>query len=165
LQARQIIVMGVSGCGKTTVGALAAQLLGWRFIDADDHHPQVNIDKMRAGTPLTDGDRAPWLATLNALLTAHAGKGEDIVMACSALKQRYRDRLCDGLPALQWFYLHGDVETLAARLAVRNHGYMPASLLTSQLEALEEPANATRLDVSAPANELARRIASLHRAL
>jgi gluconokinase len=155
--AGQLIVMGVSGCGKTTVGALAAQALGWPFIDADDHHPQANIDKMRAGVALTDADRAPWLATLHALLQAHATRGEGLVMACSALKQRYRDQLGAGLPALRWVYLHGNREVIAERLAVRNHGYMPASLLDSQLDALEEPGTsaALRLDVALPAPELA----------
>jgi gluconokinase len=158
--AGQLIVMGVSGCGKTTVGALAAQALGWQFIDADDHHPQANVDKMRAGVALTDADRAPWLATLHAQLQTHAARNEGLVMACSALKQRYRDYLSTGLPALRWVYLHGDREAIAQRLAVRNHGYMPASLLESQFDALEEPdaSVALRLDVAPPAQQLAAQV-------
>jgi gluconokinase len=139
-----VVVMGVSGAGKTTIGAALARELGWRFIDADDHHPPQNVAKMAAGTPLTDEDRAPWLHELNALLR----KEERVVLACSALKERYRKRLTQGLGEVQIVYLQGEPELIRSRLAGRQHRYMPAALLESQFQALEPPADAITVDVS-----------------
>jgi gluconokinase len=145
-----VVVMGVSGCGKTAVGNRLAQRLGARFIDADDLHPAANVEKMRAGTPLDDADRAQWLALLNARLREALAAGEPVVLACSALKQRYRDTLAAGVPGLRFVHLAGSRELIAARLAARQHRYMPASLLDSQFAALEVPVDAIVIDVALP---------------
>ena len=134
-----ILVMGVSGCGKTSVGSELASALGYRFVDADDYHPRANVEKMRAGHPLDDHDREPWLSRLNALLRHSAARQQPVVLACSALRERYRERLAHRLPALTVVHLRGSPETIAKRLAERNHRYMPASLLRSQFDALEPP--------------------------
>jgi gluconokinase len=136
--------MGVSGVGKTTIGEALARELGWPFIDADDFHPPQNVAKMAAGVPLEDEDRWPWLDVLNEKLREH----EDAVLACSALKHSYRDRLTRGIKRWRLIYLHGSFELIAARLAARRHRYMPAALLRSQFEALEPPAQAIAVDVA-----------------
>jgi gluconokinase len=138
-------LMGVSGSGKTTIGQALAGTLGWRFIDADDYHPPANVAKMAAGRPLDDEDRWPWLDRLNSLLREE----ERAVVACSALKERYRQRLARGVEDLRWVYLKGDRDLIASRIAERRHRYMPASLLESQFAALEPPAHAIVVDVSA----------------
>ncbi|HEX6317643.1 MAG TPA: gluconokinase [Burkholderiales bacterium] len=140
-----VVVMGVSGAGKSTIGAALACELGWHFIDADDHHPPANVAKMAAGEPMTDADRGPWLDALNSILKEQ----ENAVLACSALKQSYRDRLTAGIVDFQFIYLKGDAELIGARLARRRHRYMPASLLRSQFDALEPPEKAIAVDVSA----------------
>ena len=140
------VLMGVSGSGKTTIGRLVAERLGWRFIDADDHHPSANVAKMAAGIPLEDEDRWPWLDALNRLLRAE----RDAVVACSALKESYRRRLLQGIDQTCIVYLEGSRSLIAARVAGRKHRYMPASLLDSQFATLEPPAHALRVDVSAP---------------
>jgi gluconokinase len=145
-----VVVMGVSGCGKTAVGSLLAQRLGARFIDADDLHPPANVEKMRAGIPLDDADRAPWLRLLNARLREVTAAGEPVVLACSALKQRYRDTLASGVPGLRFVHLSGSRELIAARLAARQHRYMPTTLLDSQFATLEPPAEAIVVDVALP---------------
>jgi len=145
-----VVVMGVSGCGKTAVGSLLAQRLGARFIDADDLHPPANVEKMRAGIPLDDADRAPWLRLLNARLREVTAAGEPVVLACSALKQRYRDTLAAGVPWLRFVHLAGSRELIAARLAARQHRYMPTTLLDSQFATLEPPAEAVVVDVALP---------------
>jgi gluconokinase len=161
--ARAIVVMGVSGCGKTSVGVLLARQLGWRFIDADDHHPPANVQKMRGGTPLTDEDRAPWLAALNAMLR-QSGSGPT-VLACSALRQRYRDTLAEGVAGIVFVHLAGSMDLIGGRIAARKHEYMPASLLASQFHALEPPADSVRIDVrhapQAIAHAIAERIGQL----
>jgi gluconokinase len=141
-----VVLMGVSGVGKTTIGSALAQRLGWRFIDADDFHPAANVAKMAAGIALEDAERWPWLDKLNAVLRdeAHA------VLACSALKDAYRRRLTAGLAGCRLVYLRGSFELIHARLAERRHRYMPASLLESQFATLEPPAGAIEIDVAAP---------------
>lgn len=139
-----VVLMGVSGAGKTTIGRLLAGRLGWRFIDADDHHPPENVAKMAAGVALQDSDRWPWLDKLNRLLRAE----KDAVVACSALKESYRQRLLAGIHDARIVFLHGSKELIAARIAERKHRYMPASLLDSQFATLEPPAAAIRIDVS-----------------
>ena len=157
-----VVVMGVSGCGKTAVGRRLAQALGARFVDADDLHPPENVRKMRAGIALDDADRAPWLALLNSRLREATVAGEPVVMACSALRQRYRDALAAGVPGLRFVHLAGSPDLIAARLAARQHRFMPASLLASQFAALEPPADAVVVDVAAPLDEV---VADVQRAL
>jgi len=130
---RAVVVMGVSGTGKTTIGRALADALGVPFVEGDDLHPEANKRKMAAGIPLTDDDRAPWLDLVAAELDAPA------VVACSALKRRYRDRLRQAAPDLALVYLHGAPELLAARMEGREGHFMPTSLLRSQLETLEVP--------------------------
>jgi len=144
--------MGVSGCGKTTVGRALAQALGWPFLDADDFHPRANVEKMRAGTPLTDDDRWPWLDRLTEEMTAIAARGGSAVLGCSALKQAYRDRLARA-GDVRIVHLKGDRATIDARLAGRAGHFMPPALLTSQFAALEEPANAVVVDIRLSAQE------------
>jgi gluconokinase len=138
-----VVVMGVTGSGKTTIGRLLAQRLGCDFLDGDDFHPPQNVSKMRAGTPLTDEDRAPWLTLLNARLKAH----HDVVLACSALKDSYRRVLASGIVDFHLVHLKGSIELIRQRLAARRHRYMPASLLESQFATLESPADAICVDI------------------
>jgi cystathionine beta-lyase len=141
-----IVVMGVSGSGKTTIGEALASALGWRFIEGDDFHPPANVEKMRAGHPLTDADRAPWLARLVEVMQAILARGESAVMACSALREAYRAKLAEA-GDVRFVYLAGDFATIAARIAARHHKYMPASLLESQFATLEEPDDAVVVDI------------------
>ncbi len=150
--------MGVTGCGKTTVGALLAQDCGWAFYDADDFHPAENVAKMKSGTPLDDEDRWPWLDRLNALLLDSERQGKSLVLACSALKQAYRDRLARGCASARFVLLDGDPELMRARLAARRGHYMNPALLDSQFAILEPPPDALRLDVSGSPERLVQRI-------
>jgi gluconokinase len=151
-----LVIMGVTGAGKSTVGTLIAERLGLSFRDADDFHPASNIAKMSAGTPLTDADRWPWLDAIGAHLAAHRGTG--CIVTCSALKRAYRDRLRVAAPDLRFIHLHGDVALVASRQAARQGHFMPASLVASQFATLEPPAPEERiiaLDVAAPPAALA----------
>ena len=139
--------MGVTGCGKTTVGEMLAKECGWEFYDADDFHPEENVAKMQRGEPLTDEDRWPWLDRLNALLRDRERLGGNLVLACSALKQRYRERLARDC-ALRFVFLDCDRETIRARLAERRGHYMNPKLLDSQFATLERPGDALRLDAA-----------------
>lgn len=132
---RVVVVMGVSGSGKSTVGRALAERLGVAFADADDFHPPANVAKMRAGEPLDDADRAPWLDAVAGWIADRGDRGG--VMSCSALKHRYRDRLRRADPGLFFVHLDGSAELIASRLAVRRGHFMPATLLASQLRALE----------------------------
>lgn len=155
-----VVVMGVSGSGKTTIGTALATRLGWSFVEGDDWHPPQNVAKMSAGTPLTDEDRWPWLDRLNAELRARDARGESVVVTCSALKQSYRDRLTLGLARWELVFLHGSFELLSSRIAERKHRFMPASLLQSQFAALERPAKAIAVDVAEPAERSVERISA-----
>ena len=139
-----LLVMGVSGSGKNTVGEPLAQRLGWKFMDGDDYHPPENVKKMAAGIALQDGDRWPWLDRLNAILRQE----KDAVVACSALKEAYRRRLLAGLFPYTIVHLRGSFELIRSRVEARKHRYMPASLLQSQFDTLEAPENAIAVDVS-----------------
>lgn len=140
-----VLVMGVAGVGKTTIGEALARALGWRFIDADDYHPPQNVAKMAAGIPLEDADRWPWLDRLNELLRTE----NNAVLACSALKEAYRQRLLQGLDRYEIVYLHGTMDLIRSRALKRHHRFMPAALLESQFAALEPPADAIAIDVAA----------------
>ncbi|HEV8096326.1 MAG TPA: gluconokinase [Burkholderiales bacterium] len=153
-----VVVMGVSGSGKTTIGTALADRLGWAFVEGDDWHPPQNVAKMSAGTPLTDEDRWPWLDRLNAELRARDARGESVVVTCSALKQSYRDRLTRGLARWELVFLHGSFELLSQRIAERKHRFMPAALLQSQFDALEPPAKAIAVDVAQPQEQSVERI-------
>jgi gluconokinase len=158
-----VVVMGVAGAGKTTVGQLLAAALEAEFIDADDHHPPDNVAKMRAGTPLTDADRQPWLACLNALLREREAAGRSAVLACSALKAIYREALLEELPAARVVHLRGAKPLIASRLAGRRGHYMNPGLLESQFAALEEPADAIVVDIGGtPEAIVAAVLAHLH---
>ena len=149
--------MGVSGSGKSTVGAALAAALGWPLVEADDLHPPENVAKMAAGIPLDDDDRAPWLDRIVAEVRRVTADGTSVVVACSALKQRYRDRLAQA-GDVRFVHLRGDRETIAARLASRQHRYMPATLLGSQFDALEPPTDAIDVDVRASVDAQVRTI-------
>lgn len=155
-----VVLMGVSGSGKTTVGRALAQRLGCPFYDADDFHPSANVAKMAAGTPLNDDDRRPWLARLQQLLAAHLAAGETAVLACSALKQSYREQLRAGNAALRFIYLHGDMNTIRRRLQARENHYMAAEMLPGQFDTLEEPspAEAHWISIDGDVDEIVDRI-------
>ena len=153
-----MLVMGVAGAGKTTIGAALARTLCCRFIDADDYRPPQNVAKMKAGNPRDDADRRPWLKRLNRELRASDLVSENAVIACSALKQDYRERLAQGIHDLRTVYLHGNPDLIRARMATRTHRYMPATLLDSQLAVLEPPDEAISIDIAATADECVARI-------
>jgi len=139
-----VVLMGVSGSGKTTIGQRLAQGLGWRFIEGDEYHPPDNVKKMAAGIPLEDADRWPWLDALNRRI-----RGErNAIVTCSALKESYRQRLLAGIADARVVYLHAPKALIAKRVASRKHKFMPASLLESQFATLEPPTDAIDIDVS-----------------
>jgi gluconokinase len=159
-----VLLAGVSGCGKSTVGGLLAGLLDCPFVDGDALHPAANIAKMRAGVPLTDEDRWPWLAAVAAVMDDDIAAGRSAVIACSALKRSYRDLLLTGRPAARLVFLDVPRDLLAARLTARHGHFFRADLLDSQLAALEKPEPAQRiLVVSAvgPPEQVAQQIAGL----
>lgn len=145
--------MGVSGAGKTLIGQEIARRLQIKFIDGDDLHPRANVIKMRQGQPLTDNDRAPWLTRINDAVFSIAQKKECAIIACSALKKAYRDRIRTGNPNVRFLFLHGSFEVIFARLAQRTGHFMPAEMLKSQFATLEMPnesePDVTWIDISA----------------
>jgi gluconokinase len=152
-----IVLMGVAGSGKTTIGRGLAEELGWQFHDADDFHPRANVEKMARGLPLDDDDRLPWLETLRDLITNCLERDENAVLACSALKESYREYLlCD--ERVELFYLKGDYELIEERLKRRTEHFMKPAMLDSQFAALEEPAHARALDISASPDEIIQTI-------
>jgi gluconokinase len=158
------VVMGVSGCGKSTVARFLADRVGGEFRDADDFHPPANKAKMAAGIPLTDDDRWGWLDTLNAELRTLTTSGRDVFLACSALRQVYRDRLSSSLPFLRFIYLQGSKECIRQRIESREGHFMPAALLDSQFATLEEPTDAIVVSVEMPLPEMIVQLETLVRA-
>lgn len=149
-----LILAGVSGSGKTTVGALVAGRLHWRFADADTFHPAANVAKMHAGLPLTDADRWPWLQAITAWMDERTAHGESAVVTCSALKRSYRAVLLDGRPDARMVFLTVSQEEVARRLAVRHGHFFPAKLATSQFDTLEPPQPDERAVSGLPAHDL-----------
>jgi len=154
-----IVIMGVAGSGKTAVAEALATALDWPWYDADHYHPPANIEKMSKGAPLTDDDREAWLEALATVLREHAANRESAVLACSALKQRYRDRLHVD-PAVRFVYLHGDYDLIMARLMERPGHFMKPEMLASQFAALEPPQDAVVIDIRAPLVEIVAEIRS-----
>lgn len=158
METRFFIVMGVSGCGKSSVGKSLARSLGWDFYDADDFHPPENVAKMANGIPLDDSDRAPWLASLNELISSSLKADHPGVLACSALKERYRQQLMNGNDGVQIVYLKGSYDTIWSRMQERTDHYMKPQMLKSQFDALEEPTNALTIDISMPLDDIVQKI-------
>jgi gluconokinase len=156
-----VVLMGVSGAGKTTVGQALARQLQWRFADADDFHSAANVAKMHAGIPLTDADRAPWLAALHQAIVSWLAAHENVVLACSALKETYRAQIVVS-PEVKLIYLRVSPEVVAVRLAHRQHHYMNPALIDSQFATLEEPADAVAVDASLTTKEV---VLNIRRAL
>ncbi len=152
-----LILMGVSGAGKTTIGRVLAQELHWQFAEGDDFHSAANIAKMHAGIPLTDEDRAPWLQSLRHAITEWLASRENVVLACSALKASYREIL-QVSPEVKFVYLRGSFELIAQRLASRHGHYMNPHLLRSQFDTLEEPKDTVTIDVGPPVPQIVREI-------
>ena len=150
-----VVIMGVSGSGKSTVGRILAERLGWEFRDGDDFHPATNVAKMRLGQALTDADRQPWLASVAQFMREQRVAGRSVVVACSALKEMHRVWLLKGEPWVRFFHLSGAKELIAERLKKRTDHFMPVTLLDSQFETLELPPDVTRLDIACTPDELA----------
>ena len=152
-----VVVMGVAGSGKTTIGTLLAEALGCPFLEGDALHPPANIEKMSHGIPLTDADRAPWLAAIRDRIVAAQERGQCLVVACSALKQQYRNFLAQGTN-ITWVYLRGSQELITSRIQHRREHYMKPGMLPSQFADLEEPADALVVDISAPPEVILQRL-------
>jgi gluconokinase len=158
MKTRFFIVMGVSGCGKTSIGKALAKHFGWGFYDADDFHPPENISKMANGIPLTDSDRAPWLTSLHNLISSSLKQNKSGVLACSALKELYRQQLIDDNDDVQLIYLKGSYDLIWSRMIARKEHYMQPHMLQSQFDILEEPTNALTIDISISINGIIEKI-------
>ena len=152
-----VILMGVVGAGKTTVGRLLAQQLKWEFADADDFHPAANIEKIRQGIALNDDDRRPWLKLLRASIANWSSAAVNVVLACSALKENYRQQLTTG-PDVRFVYLKGSADLIARRLRSRQGHFADGQILVSQIADLEEPEAAIALDVDKPPEQIVAEI-------
>ena len=149
-----IIFMGVSGCGKTTIGKKTADLFGVAYYEGDDYHPPENVEKMSQGIPLSDEDREGWLETLSKLIKEKLDVGESGVLSCSALKETYREKLRVNSELVRFVYLKGTYDLIRSRMKARTGHYMPADLLKSQFEALEEPKDVFTVDVGKDPNDI-----------
>jgi len=152
------VIIGPMGCGKTTIGQTLALCLGWQFYDADDFHPEANKKKMAQGIPLEDSDREPWLKILHQIIQEHLADGRSMILACSALKRKYRRIL--GIDQLQVhsIFLQGSYSLLEERIAARSHQYMAKGLLQSQLDTLEEPDSGLTVDIAGTPDEICQTI-------
>ena len=153
-----IVLMGVSGSGKTTIGECLAEQLGWPFYEGDDFHPPANVAKMSQGIPLDDSDRLPWLDRLRDLICEHVERGQNAIVACSALKESYRQRLAQDSSEVCFVYLQGDYHLIEERMEARQNHFMKAGLLESQFKTLEEPQKALVVDISRPPEVIVRYI-------
>ena len=153
-----ILVLGVSGSGKTTIGEKLAESLGYKFADADDFHPQENIEKMRNGIALSDKDRLPWLQKMQDVIKKHLLENSNIVITCSALKASYRQMLLINHESVKLVYLKGSFELIHKRLKERLNHFMSEKLLKSQFEILEEPLEAIKVDISRPLEDIVQEI-------
>ena len=154
-----VLIMGVEGSGKTSVGQLLAQLLGWMFVDADDFHSASNKEKMSRGVPLDDADRGPWLCAIHDFVVDQTRKGRNVVLACSALKQSYRQQLQQGME-MKIVFLKGSFELFYSRLQKRQAHFARETLLASQFASLEEPTGAVTIDASLAESEIVKQIKS-----
>ena len=152
-----IVVIGVAGSGKTTVGTMVADAMKCPFLEGDSLHSKANVEKMSQGVPLTDADRAPWLSAIHTHIVTASERGQALVVGCSALKQQYRNVLAEGVP-ITWVYLKGSLELIRARLKQRHGHFMRANMLESQFAALEEPRDAIVADVSTPPSAIVQQI-------
>lgn len=148
-----LIVMGVSGTGKSTLARALASQLQWEFLEGDDYHPQRNIEKMRRGEALTDDDRWPWLEAMHAAIAERQHQKQAVVVTCSALKKAYREKLVGNLDGIEFVYLCGDPQTILARMRQRENHFMPSALLDSQIAALEPPQTAIFIPIDLPTGE------------
>jgi gluconokinase len=158
MKTRFFIVMGVSGCGKSSVGKALADSLGWDFYDADYFHPPENVAKMTNGIPLDDSDRAPWLASLRDMISSNLKADKPGVLACSALKERYRQQLLDSNDGVQIVYLKGSYDLIWSRMEKRTDHYMKPHMLKGQFETLEEPTNALTMDIAMSLDDIVQEI-------
>lgn len=148
-----VIIMGTTGSGKTTIGTLLAKRLGWQFVDADEYHPPENVEKMKHGIPLTDADREPWLKALHNMIRQWSADARNVVLACSALKESYRDEL-RATPDVKFVYLKGSYELFSQRVLARKGHFAKQNLLASQFATLEEPKDAIVVDASKSPEEM-----------
>jgi gluconokinase len=152
-----IVVMGVSGSGKTTIGKMLADAIRCSFLEGDSLHSKENVEKMSHGIPLTDSDRAPWLTAIRTHILKFFKRGQDLVVACSALEQQYREVLADGIP-ITWVYVKGSEELIRSRMKHRTGHFMKANMLPSQFDALEELSDAVVVDISRPPSAIVAQI-------
>lgn len=152
-----LIIMGVTGSGKTTIGRMLAEQLGWQFADADEFHPAANVEKMRQGMALDDDDRRPWLERLRAEIINWIAQGDNVVLACSALKRSYR-ALLDAAPQVRFVYLKGSAQLIGERLSARHGHFAGAQILPGQFADLEEPEDSLTIDIAATPLEIVREI-------
>jgi gluconokinase len=156
--ATALVLMGVSGCGKTSVGQSISEQLVWPFFEGDDFHSAENVEKMSRGIPLTDEERTHWLETLHELISEKLHGGENLILACSALKAKYRQQLRTGNEGLVFVFLKGDFDLIWERMQTREDHYMKSEMLKSQFEILEPPKNALHIDIDRPITEIVREI-------